>query len=108
MKQMKNLVVLMVFTFGLLVGTQNINAQKEVASVDTEVIAPPVQEKFVELATENLPQKVLDAVAKDFAGATIEKAAAKEDASVFKLVLKQGEKEMEVFCDADGNWIKKK
>ena len=108
MKQMKNLVVLMVFAFGLFVGTQNINAQKEVSSVETKVVAPPVQEKFVELATENLPQKVLDAVAKDFVGATIKKAAANEDASEFKLIIKDGERETEVFCDADGNWIRKK
>ena len=53
------------------------------------------------------PQKVIDAVAQDFAGASIEKAGGKEDASEFMLILKQGEKTMEVFCDADGNWIKK-
>ncbi len=103
---MKNLFVLPVVAFGLLFGTQGINAQETASNDNTEVIAP-VQEKYIDLAVENLPQKVIDAVAKDFAGATIEKAAAKEDASEFKLVLKQGEKEMEVFCDADGNWITK-
>ncbi len=103
---MKNLFVLPVVAFGLLVGTQGINAQETASNDNTEVTAP-VQEKYIDLAVENLPQKVLDAVAKDFAGATIEQAAAKEDASEFKLVLKQGEKEMEVYCDVDGNWITK-
>ncbi len=103
--KMKNLFVLPVLAFGLLVGTQNMNAQ-EVASSETTEVAP-VQDKYIDLAVENLPQKVIDAVAKDFAGASIEKAGAKEDASEFKLILKQGEKEMEVYCDADGNWITK-
>ncbi len=103
---MKNLFVLPVVAFGLLVGTQGINAQETASNDNTEVTAP-VQEKYIDLAVENLPQKVLDAVAKDFAGATIEQAAAKEDASEFKLILKQGEKEMEVYCDVDGNWITK-
>ncbi len=102
---MKKLFVLPVLALGLLAGTQNINAQ-EVASAETTEVAP-VQDKYIDLAVENLPQTVIDAVAKDFAGATIQKAAAKEDASEFKLVLKQGEKEMEVFCDADGKWITK-
>lgn len=104
---MRNLFVSPVLAFGLLVGTQNMNAQ-EVASNDDTEITIPTQEKYIDLAIENLPQPVLDAVAKDYAGATIEKAAAKEDASEFKLVIKQGEKEMEVFCDAEGKWISKK
>lgn len=103
---MKNLFVLPVLALGLLVGTQNVNAQEEVASNDTEINAP-IQDKYIDLAIENLPQPVIDAVTKDFSGATIENAGAKEDASEFKLVLKQGEKEMEVFCDAEGNWISK-
>ena len=104
---MKNLFVLPVLAFGLLVGTQSMNAQEVASNDDKEVIAP-VQEKYIDLAVENLPQPVLDAVAKDYAGATIESAGAKEDASEFKLVLKQGDKEMEVFCDAEGKWISKK
>ncbi|MBQ0734338.1 hypothetical protein [Aquimarina celericrescens] len=103
---MKNLFVLPALAFGLLLGTQGINAQETASNDNTEVTAP-AQDKYIELAVENLPQKVIDAVAKDFAGATIEKAGAKEDASEFMLVLKQGEKEMEVYCDADGNWITK-
>ena len=103
---MKNLFVLPVLAIGLLTASQNINAQ-DVASNDNEVIVP-IQEKYIDLAIENLPQPVLDAVAKDYAGATIEKAAAKEDASEFKLMIKQGEKEMVVFCDSDGKWITKK
>lgn len=104
---MKNLFVLPVLAFGLFAGTQTINAQ-EVAFNDNAEIIIPMQDKYIDLAVENLPQPVLDAVAKDYAGATIESAGAKEDASEFKLIIKQGDKEMEVYCDADGNWVSKK
>ncbi|GAA3519430.1 hypothetical protein GCM10022393_37030 [Aquimarina addita] len=105
---MKNLFVLPVVALGLLVGTQTMNAQ-EIASIDsndaTEVVA---QEKYIEVAVENLPQPILDAVAKDFAGATITAAGAKEDASEFKLILaKEDGEAMEVYADAEGNWISK-
>lgn len=102
---MKKLFVLPVVALGLLVGTQNANAQEATANETTEEVV--AQDKYIEIAAENLPQPVLDAVAKDYAGATIEKAEAKEDASEFKLTVVQGDKTMEVFCDADGNWIKK-
>ncbi|MBP2831745.1 hypothetical protein J8281_06045 [Aquimarina sp. U1-2] len=103
---MKNLFVVSALTFGLVVGTQGINAQEMASSETTEIITIQ-QDDYIDLAVENLPQNVIDAVAKDFAGASIESAAAKEDASEFKLVLKQGDKEMEVYCDASGNWISK-
>ncbi|AXT52421.1 hypothetical protein D1818_16835 [Aquimarina sp. BL5] len=102
---MKNLFVLPVVAFGLLLGTQSINAQELSSDETVEVTA---QEKYIELAVENLPQPVLDAVAKDFAGATISKAAAKEDASEFKLELtKEDGETVEVHCDAEGNWVAK-
>ena len=72
---MKKLFVLPVVALGLLFGTQGITAQETVSEME-EVVT---QEKYVELAVENLPQPVLDAVARDFEGATISKAAAKED-----------------------------
>ncbi|WP_282080982.1 hypothetical protein [Aquimarina algiphila] len=98
---MKKLFVLPVVAFGLLVGTQNMIAQ-EVASNDTEVTTP-VQDKFIEIAVENLPQPVLDAIASKMPDVTIEKAEAKEDASEFKVTVKQGEKTSEVVLDAEGN-----
>ena len=53
-------------------------------------------------------QAVLDAVAKDFPGATIAAAGAKEDASEFKIVIaKEDGEAAEVYCDAEGNWITK-
>ncbi len=102
---MKNLFVLPLLALGLLLGTQTINAQ-EASSDDIAVVTP--QEKYIELAAENLPQPVLDAVANDFKGATISKAEAKEDASEFKLELtKEDGETVQVFCDAEGKWVSK-
>jgi len=103
---MKHLFVVPIVAIALLFVNPQINAL-EIASGDQTEVTTIIQEKFIALAPENLPQKVLEAVAKDFEGAIIENASAKEDASEFKLILKQGEKEMEVYCDADGNWISK-
>lgn len=98
---MKNLFVLPALALTLTIGS--VAAQDLAVNDATEVT---LQEKYVELAVENLPQPVLDAVANDYEGATISKAAAKEDASEFKLELTQENGEiMDVFIDAEGNWI---
>ena len=103
---MKNLFVLPAIALGLLLGTQNINAQATSSDEVAEEVV--LQEKFIELAVENLPQPVLDAVARDFKGASINKAAAKEDASEFKIELtKEDGETMVAHCDAEGNWIAK-
>ncbi|TPN87283.1 hypothetical protein [Aquimarina algicola] len=98
---MKNLFVLPALAFGLLIGTQNSTAQ-DVAINDTETVTSTVQE-YIEIAPENLPKPVLDAVAANMPDATIEKAEATQDASEFKLTVKQGEKVSEVVFDAEGN-----
>ncbi|WP_378186378.1 hypothetical protein ACE939_14735 [Aquimarina sp. W85] len=98
---MKNLFVLPVLALTLTIGT--VTAQDLAMSDASEIT---LQDKYVELAVENLPQPVLDAVANDYEGATISKAAAKEDASEFKLELSQEDGEtMNVYIDAEGNWI---
>ncbi len=100
---MKKLFIVPAIALGLMFQAQSVQAQ---AAQDHDIAAVTLQEEYIELATENLPQAVLDAVAKDFKGATISKAAAKEDASAFKLELtKEDGEAMEVYCDADGNWI---
>jgi len=102
---MKNLFAVSVIALGLIIGTHTMNAKNASSNETTEVVT---QEKYIELAVENLPESVLDAVAKDFKGSIINKAAAKEDASAFKLELTKEDGEViEVFCDGEGNWISK-
>lgn len=101
---MKNLFVVPVVALGLLFST-NAVAQDETISSDSEMV---MQEDYIDVAVENLPQPVLDAVSKDFAGATVTAAGAKEDASEFKLTLAKEDGEVvEVYADAEGNWITK-
>lgn len=102
---MKKLIVLPIFLVSMIFA-QGFYAQ-EMTQIEegTEMMA---QDEYVEVAIENLPQPVLDAVASDYAGATITSAAAKEDASEYKLTLTMEEGEsMDVYCDPDGNWITK-
>ncbi len=105
---MKKLFVLPVLAVAFVLGTQHITAQE---SASTEISEAPVvsetQEKYIELAVENLPQPIIDAVTKDYTGATISSAAATQDASEFKLLLTKEGATMEAFCDAAGNWISK-
>lgn len=102
---MKKLFVLPALALGLLVGTQNVLANETSTS---NMIVKVEQDKYIDLAVENLPQAVLDAIVRDFKGATISAAAATKDASEFKLELSQEDGEsVEVYYDADGNLIKK-
>ncbi|MFL1894923.1 hypothetical protein ACJRPK_04420 [Aquimarina sp. 2-A2] len=101
---MKKLFVIPVAVLAFTFGTQAVAAQDLAINSTTEVSA--TQEKYTDVAVETLPQPVIDAVAKDFAGATISKASAKQDASAFKLELaKEDGESMEVYVDAEGNWI---
>ena len=102
---MKKLFVLPALALGLLVGTQPALASEISTSY---MITKVEQDKYIDLAVENLPQEVLDAIVRDFKGATISAAAATKDASEFKLELsKENGESVEVYYDADGNLIKK-
>ncbi len=104
---MKNLFVLSAIAIGLFLGNQNVNAQSKVSETITKEVA--TQEDYVEVAIENLPQSVLDAVAKNFTDSKIKKAFANEDASDFKLQLAQKDgKIKEVHYDADGEIVNQK
>ena len=70
---MKKLFVLPALALGLLVGTQNVLANETSTS---NMIVKVEQDKYIDLAVENLPQEVLDAIVRDFKGATISAAAA--------------------------------
>ncbi|WP_378186376.1 hypothetical protein ACE939_14730 [Aquimarina sp. W85] len=100
---MKKLFVIPVAVIAFTFGNQSMNA-KDLTS-DTTIEVSTLQEKYTDVAVENLPQAVIDAVAKDYAGATISKAAANKDASNFKLELaKENGESMELVIDAKGNW----
>ena len=102
---MKKLFVVPALVLGFVFSTSAITANTLTDNTNMEI---SMQDDYIEVAVENLPQPILDAVAKDFAGATIASAAAKEDASEFKLMLaKEDGETVEVYADAEGNWITK-
>lgn len=65
-----------------------------------------LQEEFKELAVEELPSPVQEAVKKDFKDAKIEKAYVNESKE-FKLELIVSGASQTVYADANGNWLKK-
>lgn len=102
---MKKLFVVPALVLGFVFASSNITANS-INNIESVIIV--AQDDYIEVAVENLPQPILDAVATDFAGATISAAAAKEDASEFKLMLtKEDGEAVEVYADAEGNWITK-
>tara|TARA_R110002167_G_scaffold261316_16_gene467831 strand:- start:1302 stop:1661 length:360 start_codon:yes stop_codon:yes gene_type:complete len=72
-------------------------------SVSTEVVA--VQDGFAEVALENVPTAITEALAAAHPGATISKAYMNE-ADQYKLEVTQEDgAAVELYADAEGNWI---
>lgn len=66
-----------------------------------------IDKEYKEISVDQVPQAVKDAVAKDYAGATIAKAYV-NTSKEYKLELTAGGESKTVFADATGNWISKK
>jgi len=69
-----------------------------------EVVNVVMNEKFKEIAIEELPAAVTDAVSKDFASATISKAYVNSNEQ-YKLELTIDGSTSAVYVDKDGNWL---
>ncbi|UZO81509.1 hypothetical protein NBT05_03310 [Aquimarina sp. ERC-38] len=103
---MKKLIIIPAVILGLLSYTST-SAQDALAdSGDTTEVA--LQDEYTSVAVEEVPQPVLDAVAKDFLGAQVTAIGALEDKSEFKITLtKEDGESVDVYADAEGNWITK-
>ncbi len=67
----------------------------------------PAQDDFKQIKATELQKPVLEAVAKEFEGATVSKAY-KNEQGEYKLVLATAEKaEQTVYANSKGEWIKK-
>jgi len=90
----------------LSLGTMTAFAQEEetaVESVATEVMEE--QDAFSEIAIEELPEAITVALEAAHPGTTIAKAYVNE-ASQYKLeVAKEDGEALELYADAEGNWI---
>lgn len=112
---MKKLILASVFTVSSLIA---VNAQEDVKEpvalndtkkelAVTSTTADAAAQDFKTIKADDLPQAVKDAVAKDFAGATISKAAVNAK-GVYQIVIATEEKASQtLYANAEGEWIKK-
>ncbi|MFS4445671.1 hypothetical protein [Maribacter sp. 2307UL18-2] len=99
---MKKVVLMAAFSLG----TMTAFAQEEetaVESVATEVMEE--QEAFAEIALEALPEAITTALEAAHPGATISKAYVNEAAQYKLEVAKEDGESVELYADAEGNWI---
>lgn len=107
---MKNLM----FAAVLSLGTMTAFAQEDETAVEetaTEVVemaedaADQAQDGFNEVAVEELPAAITDALESAHPGATISKAYMNEEAQYKLEVAKEDGETAELYADAEGNWI---
>ncbi|WP_149274525.1 hypothetical protein [Pareuzebyella sediminis] len=106
---MKNLM----FAAVLSLGTMTAFAQEETAIEETatEVVettedaADQVQDGFNEVAVEEIPEAITEALEAAHPGATISKAYMNEEAQYKLEVAKEDGETAELYADAEGNWI---
>jgi len=89
----------------LALGTMTAFAQEEAPTEEVAVEAVAIQDSFAELAIEELPEAITAALATDFPGATIAKAYVNEAAQYKLEVAKEDGEALELYADAEGNWI---
>ncbi len=98
----------------LSLGTMTAFAQEAETAVEEVVTeataaeateAVEAQDGFTEVAIEELPAAISEALATDHPGATISKASVNESAQYKLEVAKEDGTTAELFADAEGNWI---
>jgi hypothetical protein len=107
---MKKICLSLVAASAILFSTQTASAQTAVQEEVTVEQTADQQTEFTQVAIEDLPAAVQQAVERDFAGAVIAEAYVKETeaSQEFKLVVQTAEGEQkELYADAEGNWIDK-
>lgn len=103
---MKKVLVVAALTLGSMSAFAQ-EAETAVEEAATEVAAEAVeaQDAFAEVAIEELPETITAALAKDHPAATIAKAYVNEAAQYKLEVTKEDGTAVELFADAEGNWI---
>ncbi|MGB5273902.1 MAG: hypothetical protein WBN39_07600 [Flavobacteriaceae bacterium] len=115
-ERMKKLMVVAVMSLGSLTAFAQEEQATEVMAVATEVateaVAPEVateavapQDGFAEVAIEELPAAITEALAADYPGTSIAKAFVNETSQYKLEVASEDGTSVELYADADGNWI---
>ncbi len=104
--------ILPVLALGMLFSTNATAQDAKTVEKETAMVSQVEQDKQKEdmkkIEISDVPQAVQDAVAKDFAGATITEAHAAENKNKYKLVVAVDGQNRTLYADANGNWIDKK
>ncbi|QLG45637.1 hypothetical protein [Costertonia aggregata] len=64
-----------------------------------------IAQDFTEIAVEDVPQAIVDALGTDHPGATIDKAHVNGEAQYKLEVTKEDGTTAELYADAEGNWL---
>lgn len=100
-KEMKNVV----FATALVLGSFGTASATETNPIFHDGIMESIFiQDFTEIETSALPEAVTAALEKDFPGATINKAFVNGEMQ-YKLEVTNGEEELVLFADAEGNWL---
>ncbi len=94
----------LVFTAALAFGSLSMIAATT-PIFGNEIITTVMNQDFTEIAIEELPSAITEALAKDHPGATIEKAFVNEEAKYKLEVTKEDGSAVELYADAEGNWL---
>ena len=105
---MKNLVMTVAAAATMIFATQGVNAQTDTAMNTTATTQTMIKSEYEQVEVEALPETVTQAVATDYAGATISEAYIDEKDEKYKLVLKteEGDEAHKVFISKEGEWLK--
>lgn len=101
---MKKLILSAVIVLGSLSTFAQSSTVKK--TVNTETTTKVVEEKYIEIKAEEVPEALQAALKTAYPEAVVEKAFVNEKKE-FKLEIKNGDQKATVYADADGNWIKK-
>ncbi|WP_430906084.1 hypothetical protein [Maribacter sp. 2-571] len=99
---MKKVLLVAALAFGTLTVSAQEEATEAVATT-TEVVE--AQDAFAEVALEELPEAITAALEAAHPGATISKAYVNEAAQYKLDVTKEDGEAVELYADAEGNWI---
>ena len=101
MKKLILTVAVAILSSGISISAANINNNIN----SGEVIVMTINEDFKEVALEDLPEAVSNAILKDYATAIIGKAYVNASEQ-YKIELTIDETETVVYADKEGNWLK--
>lgn len=95
--------IVLILGFLFTIGFTQANEKPFVTVSSTENIQKQ-EDNFQRIDVSQLPKEIVDAVQRDYSGATIAEAYVNE-LSIYKLVLVSGPDKKTFYADAQGNWI---